>query len=56
MTTQAHRLLGLDGERGSIKVGQAADMIATAGDPLANISALKQVTFVMKDGRVIRKP
>jgi imidazolonepropionase-like amidohydrolase len=54
MTTEAHRLLGLDGRRGSIKVGQAADLIATAGDPLANIAALKQVMFVMKDGRVVR--
>ncbi|MEO6222735.1 MAG: amidohydrolase family protein [Vicinamibacterales bacterium] len=54
MTTQAHRLLGLEGRRGTIKVGQAADIIATAGDPLANIAALKQVMFVMKDGRIIR--
>lgn len=30
-------------------------MIATADDPLANIAALKQVMFVMKDGRVIRQ-
>ena len=55
MTTQAHRLLGLDGSRGAIKVGQAADMIATTGDPLANIAALKQVMFVMKDGQVVRQ-
>lgn len=54
MTTQAHRLLGLDGRRGSIKVGQAADLIATTGDPLTNIAALKQVMFVMKDGHVIQ--
>ena len=54
MTTQAHRLLGLDGRRGFIKVGQAADLIATTGDPLTNIAALKQVMFVMKDGRVIQ--
>ncbi len=55
MTTEAHRLLGLDARRGAIKVGQAADLIATAGDPLVDISALKQVQFVMKDGRVIRQ-
>lgn len=55
MTTQAHRLLGLDGRRGAIKVGQAADIIATPGDPLANIAALKQVMFVMKDGQVVRQ-
>ena len=56
MTTQAHRLLGIDGQRGAIKVGQAADMIATVNDPLANISALKEVTFVMKDGRIVKGP
>jgi imidazolonepropionase-like amidohydrolase len=55
MTTDAHRLLGIDGQRGSIKVGQAADLIATSGDPLANIQALKQVLFVMKDGRIVRR-
>ena len=55
MTTDAHRLLGLERDRGWIKVGQAADLIATAGDPLTNITALKQVTFVMKDGRVVRQ-
>ena len=38
MTTQGHRLLGLDGRRGFIKVGQAADSIATTGDPLTNIA------------------
>lgn len=55
MTTEAHRLLGLDAVRGSIKVGQAADLIATTDDPLVNIAALKKVQFVMKDGRVVRQ-
>lgn len=54
MTTEAHRLLGLDGQRGTIKVGMAADLIATDQDPLTDISALKKVTFVMKNGRVVR--
>ena len=55
MTTEAPRLLGLDAVRGSIKVGQAADLIATVDDPLANIVALKKVQFVMKDGRIVRQ-
>ncbi len=55
MTTEAHRLLGLDAVRGSIKVGQAADLIATVDDPLVNIAALKTVQFVMKDGRIVRQ-
>ncbi|HVF44790.1 MAG TPA: amidohydrolase family protein [Pyrinomonadaceae bacterium] len=56
MTTNAARLLGVDGERGSIRAGLAADIIATPADPLADITALRRVAFVMKDGKVIRKP
>jgi imidazolonepropionase-like amidohydrolase len=54
MTTNAARLLGVDGERGAIKVGLAADIIATPQDPVENIQTLKQVGFVMKDGKVIK--
>jgi len=34
----------------------AADIIATAGNPLENIGALKQVVFVMKDGKIVKAP
>ena len=54
MTTDAARLLGIDGDRGLIRPGLAADLIATEGDPLADARALKRVVFVMKDGRVVR--
>ncbi len=54
MTTDAHRLLGLDAQRGFLKVGMAADLIAMPGNPLDDINALKRVSFVMKDGKVIR--
>lgn len=54
MTTGAMRLLGLAEERGALRPGLAADLIATPGNPLDDITALKHVTFVMKDGRVIR--
>ena len=56
MTGTAARLLGVDAERGAVRVGLAADLIAVPGDPLADIQTLKQVMFVMKDGRVIRSP
>jgi imidazolonepropionase-like amidohydrolase len=56
MTTNATRLLGVDGVRGTLKPGMAADLIATPEDPLTNIQALESVAFVMKDGRVIRAP
>jgi len=55
MTTNAARLLGVDKQRGAIKVGLAADIIATPENPLDNILTLKRVSFVMKDGKVFRK-
>jgi imidazolonepropionase-like amidohydrolase len=54
MTTNAVRLLGIENERGAIKPGLAADIIATPGNPLEDIGALKKVTFVMKEGKVFR--
>ncbi|MET0647755.1 MAG: hypothetical protein ABW208_14155 [Pyrinomonadaceae bacterium] len=41
-------------ERGRIRPGMAADIIAAPADPLADIQALKRVNFVMKDGAVFR--
>ena len=54
MTTNAARLLGVEKDRGAIRSKMAADIIATAGNPLENIDALKQVVFVMKDGKVMK--
>jgi imidazolonepropionase-like amidohydrolase len=54
MTTRAAALLGVDPERGSLRTGMAADLVATPGDPLHDITALKQIDFVMKDG-IVRK-
>lgn len=53
-TQKAAELLGAQGELGVIAPGAYADVIAVAGDPLANISALKDVRFAMKDGKVFR--
>jgi len=36
--------------------GAYADLIAVAGDPLADVNALKTVQFVMKDGVVFKQP
>jgi len=54
MTTNAAKLLGVEKQRGAIKVGQFADIIATPENPLDNIQALKKVSFVMKNGVVYR--
>jgi imidazolonepropionase-like amidohydrolase len=56
MTTIAARTLGVEKERGTIRSGMAADIIATAANPLADIAALKRVDFVMKNGRVVKSP
>lgn len=56
MTTNAAALLRIDGDRGRIAEGYAADLVATDADPLADIEALRRIHFVMKDGRVFRGP
>ena len=54
MTTDAARLVGVEKQRGAIRAGLAADIIAAPADPLADVNALKQVNFVMKDGKVFK--
>ena len=39
---------------GSIAPGKFADLVAVAGDPIADVRELERVRFVMKDGLVIR--
>jgi len=55
MTGNAARLLGVEKVRGMLQVGMAADLIAVPENPLENINTLKNVSFVMKNGAVIRK-
>lgn len=46
--------LGMSDQIGSIAPGLHADIIALQGDPLTDITAVRHVVFVMKDGRVFR--
>ena len=49
------KLLGWDGQIGELKPGFYADIIAVHGNPLNDISAVEHVSFVMKDGAVVRQ-
>ncbi|MBL8215626.1 MAG: amidohydrolase family protein [Bryobacterales bacterium] len=53
-TVEAAELLGFKGKAGAIAAGHLADLIAVDGDPIADVSALKNVRFVMRNGKVYR--
>ena len=52
-TVTAAEMLGETGSSGVIAPGSRADIIATVDDPLADITAMERVSFVMKDGVVV---
>ena len=54
VTTNAAEMLGWQDRVGAVEPGRFADLVAVAGDPLADISELERVRFVMKGGEVIR--
>ena len=51
-TIQAAQALGKADRLGSLTPGKVADLVAVPGDPLADISVMERVVFVMKDGVV----
>ncbi len=55
-TLQAARLLKIEDTLGTLEAGKLADVVAVDGDPLQDISVMKKVVFVMKEGQVFREP
>lgn len=49
-------ILGWADRIGSVEAGKLADLIAVAGDPLADIRVMEKVVFVMKGGAVYSEP
>jgi len=49
------KLLGWEGQIGELKPGYFADIIAVPGNPLDDISVVEHVSFVMKNGLVVRQ-
>ncbi len=53
-TTNNAEFLRVADERGAIAPGQWADLVATPGNPLQDILQLREIRYVMKEGRVVR--
>jgi imidazolonepropionase-like amidohydrolase len=55
MTVNGYEVSDIAAQRGPLKAGFPADMIAVPGNPLEDIDALRTVSFVMKDGVVFKR-
>jgi imidazolonepropionase-like amidohydrolase len=53
-TANDAELLGISQKVGTLEKGKLADVIAVPGDPTMDITATERVSFVMKEGKVIR--
>jgi len=51
-TVNAADLLGITDQTGSIVKGKFADIVAVDGDPLIDIKTMKNMAFVMKEGKI----
>ena len=54
-TIESAKLLKIETSLGSIEPGKLADLVGVRGDPLADISLMKAISFVMKDGVIYKE-
>ena len=54
-TMSAAKLLGIEKDYGSVEKGKMADIVAVPGDPIADISQMQKVSFVMRNGVVYKQ-
>jgi imidazolonepropionase-like amidohydrolase len=54
-TMHAAQLLKHDKDLGSVTTGKLADLVAVPGNPLEDISLMKKVSFVMKEGVIYKR-
>jgi imidazolonepropionase-like amidohydrolase len=55
-TIEGAALMASAEQIGTLEPGKLADLIAVAHDPLADVKALRDVSFVMKGGRIYKEP
>ena len=56
MTSDAAELLRVNKARGSLVQGLSADLVAMPANPIDDIENLRRIDFVMKDGKIVRRP
>ena len=54
-TLEGAKLLGIEKDLGTVEAGKFADLVAVPGDPLADISLMTKVNFVMKAGTIYKQ-
>ena len=52
-TITSAKVCGIDKDLGSVETGKIADLIVVRDNPLENISHLRTLLMVLKDGRII---
>ncbi|MEL7497271.1 MAG: amidohydrolase family protein [Planctomycetota bacterium] len=54
-TIESAKLLRIDDKLGTLESGKLADIVAVQGDPISDISLMKDIEFVMKGGKVFKQ-